>query len=207
MQKRMILALLVLAVFILPMRANTFTCAAFQIVSEPEGAIVTLVGSNEYLGTTPTEIFTVRMDQFMGWYGYQPGRWFNVMIRKAGYHPMIQQIFVPFNEKWEDYAKKRPQVFRFFLEPIYYYYPPYPVYPQPPQYTYKTQVTIATDPPGTALYANEQYIGMSPLEYTALWNPYVDRIEIRAERSGYTTNRRMVTPQDRNIFIVLQPRW
>ncbi len=207
MRARTILGAMIMAMVILPVYATTFRCAAFQIVTVPEGAVVTVVGTNEYVGTTPTAIFTVKMDQFTGWYGYQPGRWFHLLIRKAGYHPMIQQIFVPFNEKWEDYAKKRPQVFRFFLEPIYYYYPPFPVYPQPPQYTYKTTVVISTDPPGTALYANEQYIGMSPLEYTALWNPYVDRIEIRAERSGFTTNRRMITPQDRTIFIVLQPRW
>jgi len=201
------MAILAMVVVSVPLSGTTFISAAFQIVTQPEGAIVTIVGTNEYLGTTPTEVFTINMHRGLQWHGNQMGRWFNLMIRKPGYHPLVQLIFVPFNERWEDFAKKRPQIFRFFLEPIYYFFPPYYFYPRPPLYTYKTTVVISTDPPGTALYANEQYIGLSPLEYTAVWNPYVNRIEIRAERSGYTTNRRMITPQDTNIFIVLQPRW
>ena len=88
---------------------------AFQIVTEPQGAAVTLYGSNQYLGSTPQVTVPFCMDQTMTYNWGNPGRLFDLVISKEGYIPIRQQIFVPFSHKHQIDALRHPQVHHFNL--------------------------------------------------------------------------------------------
>lgn len=111
---------------------------AFKIVTEPQGAIVTIYGTNQYLGTTPTQVFPILMDQYMTYNYGIPGRSFSVQISKAGYNTITQEIFVPYNRSYQMDAVYNPTIFSFYLAPQYiqppvYYLPP----PPPPVYHHR----------------------------------------------------------------------
>lgn len=70
-----------------------------------------------------------------------------------------------------------------------------------------TTVDVSSDPSGCAVYSNEEYVGKTPCRLTFSWRSPEGRREIRMEKSGYITNRRMVTPQEERIHVVLQPMY
>ena len=74
-------------------------------------------------------------------------------------------------------------------------------------YNPTTTVDVSSDPPGCAVYSNEEYVGNTPCSLTFRWWSPDSRIEIRMEKSGYITNRRMVTPREERIHVVLQPMY
>ncbi len=109
---------------------------AFQIQTTPQDAIVTLYGTNQYLGNTPTQVFPVLMDQYMTyWYG-TPGRAFTLLISKEGYISMKQDIFVPYNKAHQIDALREPTVFNFYLSKVPVYPPHVWQPPCPPYYPY-----------------------------------------------------------------------
>jgi len=65
-------------------------------------------------------------------------------------------------------------------------------------------VKITSDPTGASVYANQDYVGETPLTTRISWTSPNHRIEIRIEKSGYQTNRRMLTPTDTRVHVVLQ---
>lgn len=88
---------------------------AFQIYTEPQGASITIYGTNQYLGSTPSQAIPVTMDQYMTYNWGVPGRVFDLLISKPGFIPMRQQIFVPYNHKHQHNALRNPTVFQFNL--------------------------------------------------------------------------------------------
>lgn len=127
-----------------------------------------------------------------------------VMAESPGYEAATRIIEIngnitstSFNQ---DRAAAKPNFITLPLRPIQdeYYEPGFPR---------DTIVQISTDPPGSAIYCNEKYIGQSPCKLNAQWWYSEDRLEIRTEKSGYITNRRMITPTDERIHIVLQPMY
>lgn len=129
--KATILTVLVLACGILTAQ-NMF--GAFQIQTYPQDAVVTLYGTNQYMGNTPTVIYPVIMDQFMTYYYGIPGRAFTLLISKPGYISMKQDIFVPYNKAYQVDAMREPTVFSFYLSPVPPCPPPYwqpPILPYP----------------------------------------------------------------------------
>ena len=72
-------------------------------------------------------------------------------------------------------------------------------------YPRETTIQISSDPLDTAVYCNEQYIGQTPCQLSVGWWSAENRQEIRFEKSGYITNRRMITPEEYIIHVVLQP--
>ncbi len=107
---------------------------AFQIHTVPQDAVVTLYGTSQYLGNTPTEVFPVMMDQFMTYYYGTPGRAFSLLITRDGYLPLKQDIFVPYTKAHQVDAMRYPTVFNFYLSAVPVYQPPlwYPVPPSRP---------------------------------------------------------------------------
>lgn len=130
-QKVMLIALLVLMAGLLSAQ-NMY--GAFQIITEPYGASITLYGTNYYLGTTPTQAMPIIMDQYMTYNYGTPGRVVDIVVSKLGFVSLRQQIFVPYNRKWESSAVKNPTVFYFALQPVAQ--PPYWGYNPPPYYYY-----------------------------------------------------------------------
>lgn len=106
---------------------------AFQIITEPSGATITLTGTNQYLGSTPSQIFPVMMDQYMVYNCGIPGRVFNIYITKNGYIPIQQEIFVPYNKAWQQDAIRYPTIFSFALTREYVQPPVYCPPPLPPR--------------------------------------------------------------------------
>ncbi len=98
---------------------------AFQIQTEPGNATITLYGTNQYLGSTPSQVIPVSMDQYMSYNWGVPGRNFDVVISKQGFIPIRQQIFVPFNYQHQRDALRNPTVFHFSLARQQVQPPPY----------------------------------------------------------------------------------
>lgn len=89
---------------------------AFQIYTEPIGATITLYGTNQYLGSTPSQAIPITMDQYMTYNWGVPGRVFDLLISKPGYIPIRYQIFVPYNARYQWDALRNPTVFHFDLQ-------------------------------------------------------------------------------------------
>jgi hypothetical protein len=89
---------------------------AFRIESQPQGADVIITASNQFIGQTPTESIPVMMDQFMTYYYGTPGRVFNIVIRKDGFIPMQETIFVPYTRVHQIDAMRNPTIFRYRLQ-------------------------------------------------------------------------------------------
>ena len=68
-------------------------------------------------------------------------------------------------------------------------------------------VKITSDPSNCAVYCNEEYVGQTPCVVSVKWKSERDRREIRIEKSGFITNRRMITPKEERIHVVLQPMY
>lgn len=66
-------------------------------------------------------------------------------------------------------------------------------------------VHITSDPAGSAVYINGEYEGLTPLTLEIFWTNAYDRIELIFEKSGYITNRRLLSQEDDRIHMVLQP--
>lgn len=112
----------------------------YQIITEPSGAVVTIAGTNQFLGYSPTGVHPIGMYYNVVWNGGIPGNLIYLNIYKEGYIPIQQSIFVPFNQWGHGSAWEYPTVFRFQLRkipppPIAYYYPASPN-PCPPQGQY-----------------------------------------------------------------------
>lgn len=109
---------------------------AFKIVSDPKGATISLPGTNQVLGNTPSQIFPVFQDQYTSYTNGIPGRVFTILISKPGYQTIQQDIFVPFNCINQYQAIQNPTVFSFDLQRQYgpppSYCPPPPPRPHPP---------------------------------------------------------------------------
>lgn len=70
---------------------------------------------------------------------------------------------------------------------------------------YSVQHTLTTDPNGSAVYINQDFMGHTPLSIELTWSSRGDnRKELRFEKYGYQTNRRMITPNDKRIHVVMQ---
>ena len=131
-RKALLIALLALMAGLLSAQ-NMF--GALKITSQPKGAIVSLYGTNQYLGTTPNVLVPVQMDFNMVYVGGRPERILDVLISVPGYISQRQQIFVPYTKVWERDAIRNPTVFHFTLQKTpppptwgynyntYYYYP------------------------------------------------------------------------------------
>jgi hypothetical protein len=100
---------------------------AFQINTEPQGAMITISGTNQCIGTTPSQAIPIIMDQSMVYNCGIPGREFSITITKEGYYPIQQDIFVPYNKSYQQDALRNPTTFNFYLteirtQPQTYYY-------------------------------------------------------------------------------------
>lgn len=89
---------------------------AFKIVTEPKGAEITLTGSNQNLGTTPSQIFPIFQDEYTSYANGIPGRVFHIQLSKPGYLPLYQEIFVPYNSQHQQHAINNPTLFSFRLQ-------------------------------------------------------------------------------------------
>lgn len=98
-------------------------------------------------------------------------------------------------------AENNPNYIFLPLREQYNYYGYQPGYPR------DTSIQISSDPLDAAVYCNEQYIGQTPCELNVSWWSAENRQEIRIEKSGYITNRRMITPEEYLIHVVLQPMY
>ncbi|MDD3144331.1 MAG: hypothetical protein PHG32_09110 [Candidatus Cloacimonetes bacterium] len=109
---------------------------AFQVITEPRGATVTVYGTNQYLGTTPTQSVPITMDQYMTYNWGVPGRVFDLVISKRGFIPVRQQIFVPYNHRHQRDALRNPTLFHFSLARQQIQPRPYWPYWNPTSYYY-----------------------------------------------------------------------
>ncbi|MCK9335600.1 MAG: PEGA domain-containing protein [Candidatus Cloacimonetes bacterium] len=186
--------------------------AAFRIETDPQGATVTVIGTNQYLGTTPTESHAITIDQQLGYYGYTMGKWYDLIIHKAGYYDQVRRIFVPFNERYEDYALKRPQVFKFVLQPITMFFVPPPSFHFPyvppsnwnPFYT--SNIDVSSDPSNASVYIDDEYCGQTPCSVELIWDNYsYKKKTLRVEKTGYKMQQRVLESFEHRVHIVMQP--
>lgn len=198
---------------------------AYRIESFPRGADVIITGSNQFIGTTPTQTIPVMMDQFMTYWNGIPGRAFNIVIRKDGFTPLQQTIFVPYNRVHQVDALRNPTVFSYRLErrpnqggnhSSGWHYPGGGHSEQNPggghgghghQQQADRQIRITSQPRGADIYVNGQYVGQSPLtiDIKRIIRPN-QRIVIRAEKRGFRPAEEVITPRQDRIHLELQRR-
>lgn len=92
---------------------------AFKIVTSPKGAAISLYGTNQSLGTTPSQIFPIFQDEYAEYNNGIAGRTFDILIARDGYKTLRRQIFVPYNQWYQEDAIDNPTVFRFDLRRQY----------------------------------------------------------------------------------------
>jgi hypothetical protein len=81
--------------------------------------------------------------------------------------------------------------------------PPEPAPAAPSAFT--TPISISSDPSGVAIYGNGEFWGKTPYGGTINWMSREQNIELRFEATGYMTERRMITPNQTTVHVVLQP--
>lgn len=104
-----------------------WTTGSIQITTEPSGAVITLQGTNVYLGTAPTTAFELETWDNTVWMYGKMGHVFDLQIQKPGYHTQTQQIFIPLTH----FSIDGPLRFHFQLTPLppnYYHHGYYPGY-------------------------------------------------------------------------------
>ncbi len=191
---------------------------AFKIETSPQGADVIITASNQYIGRTPTQAIPVMMDQFMTYHQGIPGRVFNLVIRKDGFRPLQQTIFVPYTKVHQVDALRNPTVFSYHLERLQTNNPGHVGghgeghhsgghnpghYSQPND----RSVWIVTEPRGAEIYVNDQYVGTSPLSIDLKRTVRPNqRITIRAEKRGYRPAETILRPGQERIRLELRRR-
>lgn len=158
--------------------------ASFKVVTEPPGAHVSFTRTNKYMGLTPTSSWSAYNNT-----GYPVTNEF--LIEKPGYIPVKKSLTV--YPKYENQAEAEKDVTTLFV-----------ILKQETSSTFQTAISISSEPSGAAVYGNENFWGNTPLEQYITWSNANSRIELRIEKSGYITNRRVVTPTDKRIHVVLQ---
>lgn len=173
------------SLFLISCAGTTRPYAAYiEITSNPSGAHVTN-SEGQYLGTTPIE------RSFKSW-NDRWGRPFQetYTFELEGYESQTKTI------NWALGSDNRYRVHVNLEE----YIPE--TYTAPSSFT--IQHTITTDPTGAAVYLNMDYMGNTPLTINLDWYSYSDRAELRLEKYGFQTNRRMITANDKRIHVVMQ---
>ncbi len=140
-QKMILLACLILSVGAL---SAYDLYGAFKIKTVPKGADIYVYDTDQLLGTTPTDIFPVFMDDYMTVRNGIPGREIELVIARDGYVPKREKIFVPLNKLELEDAYDRPTVFSFKLNRSFrgsvvlssFFWPHWRPRPHYPQYFY-----------------------------------------------------------------------
>lgn len=187
---------------------------AFRIETSPQGADVIITASNQFIGRTPTQAIPVMMDQYMTYNHGVPGRVFNLVIRKDGFRPLQQTIFVPYTKVHQVDALRNPAVFSYRLERLQSNNPGHGRghhggghnpghYSQPND----RSVWIITEPRGAEIYVNDQYVGTSPLRIDLKRTVRPNqRITLRAEKRGYRPAETILRPGQERIRLELRRR-
>ncbi len=206
--KTLLLFLLFLMLSSTPLFAYFSNWGAIRVETSPSGAQITIAGTHEYIGESPTPSFTFTMDHKMGSYGFMFGRWFDLLISKSGYQTQRRQVFVPFAFQSEDAAQRNPQTFMFVLQPMpqpYVY--PYPyIYPTYNPYT-TSRVEFTSDPVGASVFVDGQYYGKTPLVQNFNWMMGVhEQRTVIFEKSGYNSRELSLEPHQKRVHAVLHTR-
>ncbi len=193
---------------------------AFRIETYPQGADVIITASNQFIGRTPTQAIPITMDQYMTYHHGVAGRVFNLVIRKDGFRPLQQTVFVPYTRVHQADALRNPTVFSYRLDRIPMDNPGYGNHPggghpggghghYPGHHSQQNdrRVRIITEPRGAEIYVNDQYVGTSPLSIDIKRTVRPNqRITIRAERRGYRPAETILRPGQDTIRLELRRR-
>lgn len=179
--KRMVFLLIVIALL---GACSTTRYAAYRVITEPESAHVTFTVDGEYMGLSPTTT----------WWSWNdtgdPIRHY-IRVDKTGYESVESSFLVYPKYPTVDEAKED-------VKDIF-------VHLQPKGYGGEVSrtVSITSDPSGTAVYGNQDYLGKTPLEVPVVFSDGSAQLELRFERSGYGAERRVLTVSDTAIHVVL----
>lgn len=157
---------------------------SFKVITEPSGAYVSHKFNNMYIGTSPTGVV----------WGYNSGGTMEFVIRieKPGYNTVEKTISLVPNCRSEEVAKNNPFTVFVLLQP------------SNSANSQTNTVNITSDPSGASVYGNQNYWGTTPLTVPVMFANNNSQVEIRFEKSGYGTERRVLTVTDQHLHIVLQ---
>ena len=176
--------LFLLMLMVLLGACSTTRYAAYRVVTDPEGAHVTYIADGEYLGLSPTKTWWSWNDTG------QPIRHY-IRVDKTGYESVEGSFMVYPKYKTADKAKEDVKDIFIHLQPL----------------TYGGEksrvVKVSSDPAGASVYGNQNYLGTTPLELPVVFSDGIAQIELRFEKSGYGTQRRVLTVTDDKIHVVL----
>ena len=191
--KKHCISIVIFVSLLIPACAGTFMSGqryvAMNITTDPPGADVTDLGTGTHWGKTPTSRIT-----WSGTAVYKAKRVaFELQFEMPGYKSATRVINLKPTHITKKSAWKNPRQVHVILEPI----------TKQSAEEFTTEISISSDPTGASVYANEAFIGQTPITETVTWNSSSNRIELRFEKSGYGTERRVLTPKDGRIHVVL----
>jgi len=158
--------------------------AAYRVITEPENAHVTYIADGEHMGLSPTKTWWSWNDSG------DPIRHY-IRVDKTGYESVESSFVIYPKYKTVDEAKEDVKDIFVLLQPTGY------------GEEVNRTVMITSDPSGTAVYGNQDYLGKTPLEIPVFFPDRSAQLELRFERSGYGTERRVLTVSDNAIHVVL----
>lgn len=173
-----------LSIVILLSACSTTRYAAYRVITEPESAHVTFVSDGEYMGISPTKTW---------WSWNDTGNPMRYLIRveKTGYDT-VERAFTVY-PKYATVEEAKEDVKDIFVH----------LHPYGAGSEIKRSIRITSDPSGAAVYSNQDYIGSTPFDVDATFSEASSQFELRFEKSGYGTERRMLTILDDRIHVVL----
>lgn len=196
--KTIVILIFTLISFLALPSCSTTKYSAYQIITEPEGANITFKANNRYMGKSPTSKWYTSKKISPDWWSTDNEIINEFIIEKPGYKTVYKSLTLYPKFKSSDEALSNPITLFVQLEPL--------SRTNNSSASNKTsQIIITSEPSGAAIYGNQNYWGQTPYKANVNWSSLQERIEIRFEKSGYLTSRRMVTSSDKKIHITLQP--
>ncbi len=157
---------------------------SFKIITEPSGAHLTNTYDESYLGVTPSGVFNCTASVLS-----ELER--SIRVEKVGYKPIVKTFKVRTPYRLPIDAQNNPMSVFILLEPMN------------AASGQTNTVRITSDPSGASIYGNQNFWGVTPIEIPVYFSSNTSQIEIRFEKSGYGTERRVLTTSDRQLHVVL----
>ena len=164
--------------------------AAYQVLTTPTAASVSLAETGEFIGETPTKIQVLPLED-------KKSTTISFRIEMEGYIPQNKNLVVAADAIFpnRDLAAKNPKLLKVLMEKKG---TPIPV-------DGKTNINITSDPPGASVEIDGKSFGTTDCTVPVDWGQFGQRINIIARKSGYKEETKSISNGDINpIRFVLQ---
>ena len=164
--------------------------AAYQVLTTPTAASVSLAETGEFIGESPTKIQVMHVED-------KKSTTISFRIELEGYIPQNKNLIVSSEAIFpnRDLAIKNPKLLKVLMEKR----------GTPIPMDGKTNINITSDPPGASVEIDGKSFGTTDCTVPIDWGQFGQRINIIARKSGYKEETKSISNGDINpIRFVLQ---